>query len=151
MKIQLILTCLFFSNEKYLNHLSKIKAKACLIENKYVNYLPKNCKPIVVDDPYLALAIISRLFYDNIYVSNGKIAKNIIVSPSCKISKNVQINSFCILNEKTDLMRESLIYGTEYIQTKYQCFENLRKSSFAKKTCVVFPTLVFVLACTLPS
>ena len=40
-------------------------------------------------------------------------------------------------------MRESLIYGTEYIQTKYQCYENLRKSSFAKKTCVVFPTLVF--------
>ena len=99
----------FFSNEKYLNYLRKIKAKACLIENKYVNYLPKNCKPIVVDDPYLALAILSRLFYDNVYVSNGKIAKNIIVSPTCKISKNVQINSFCILNEKTEIHEDVYI------------------------------------------
>ena len=59
------------------------------------------------------------------------------------LEKIIYFSTASILNEKTELMRESLIYGTEYIQTKYQCYENLRKSSFAKKTCVVFPTLVF--------
>ncbi len=59
------------------------------------------------------------------------------------LEKIIYFSTASILNEETELMRESLIYGTEYIQTKYQCFENLRKSSFAKKTCVVFPTLVF--------
>ena len=49
----------FFSNEKYLNDLKKIKAKACIIENKYIKYLPKHCNPIIVQEPYLALAIIS--------------------------------------------------------------------------------------------
>jgi len=44
---------------------------------------------------------------------------------------------------QTELMRESLIYGTEYIQTKYECFQRLRESSFAEKTFAVFPTLVF--------
>jgi len=66
----------------------------------------------------------------------GLLKKNIL-------EKIIYFSTASILNEKTELMRESLIYGTEYIQTKYQCYENLRKSSFAKKTCVVFPTLVF--------
>jgi hypothetical protein len=41
------------------------------------------------------------------------------------------------------LRRESLTYGTEYIQTKYRCFERLKESSYAEKTFAVFPTLVF--------
>jgi len=66
----------------------------------------------------------------------GLLKKNIL-------EKIIYFSTASILNEETELMRESLIYGTEYIQTKYQCYKNLRKSSYAKKTCVVFPTLVF--------
>ena len=66
----------------------------------------------------------------------GLLKKNIL-------EKIIYFSTASLLNNKAELMRESLIYGTEYIQTKYQCYENLRKSSFAKKTCVVFPTLVF--------
>ena len=39
----------FFSNKKYLKDLKNNKAKACLIQNQFVNYLPKNCTPIIVD------------------------------------------------------------------------------------------------------
>ena len=39
----------FFSNIRYIKDLSKIKAKACLIEEKFINYLPKNCYPIRKD------------------------------------------------------------------------------------------------------
>ena len=59
------------------------------------------------------------------------------------LEKIIYFSTASILNEKTELMRESLIYGTEYIQTKYQCYERLRKSSYANKTYVIFPTLVF--------
>jgi len=62
---------------------------------------------------------------------------------SNRLEKIIYFSTASILDEKTELMRESLIYGTEYIQTKYQCYENLRKSSFAKKSVVIFPTLVF--------
>ena len=56
----------------------------------------------------------------------GLLKKNIL-------EKIIYFSTASILDNKTELMRESLIYGTEYIQTKYQCYENLRKSSFAKK------------------
>ncbi len=59
------------------------------------------------------------------------------------LKKIIYFSTASILDERTDLMKEAFIYGTEYIQTKYQCYERLRKSSFSKKTCVIFPTLVF--------
>ena len=60
-----------------------------------------------------------------------------------KLEKIIYFSTASILNKDTELMRESLTYGTEYIQTKYRCFERLKESSFAEKTFVVFPTLVF--------
>ncbi len=60
-----------------------------------------------------------------------------------KLEKIIYFSTASILNTNTKLMRESLIYGTEYIKTKYKCFERLRESSFADKTFAVFPTLVF--------
>tara|TARA_Y100001933_G_scaffold259823_1_gene310599 strand:- start:838 stop:1818 length:981 start_codon:yes stop_codon:yes gene_type:complete len=59
------------------------------------------------------------------------------------LEKIIYFSTASILDEKTNLMKEALTYGTEYIQTKYQCYERLKKSSFAEKTIVVFPTLVF--------
>ena len=93
----------FFSNLKYINDLKKSKAKACLIEDKYLEYLPKNSEPIIVDDPYLALAIISNLFNDEYINSNGIISKNSYVHSECKIKKNVQINPFSIIDKNTEL------------------------------------------------
>ena len=60
-----------------------------------------------------------------------------------KLEKIIYFSTASILDEKTELMRESLTYGTEYIQTKYQCFKRLQDSPFAEKTFAVFPTLVF--------
>ena len=84
----------FFSNIKYLNDLKKIKAKACLINEKFINYLPENCYPIIVKDPYLALAFVSNLFNDEILESNGVISNNASIDSNSKIEKNVQINAF---------------------------------------------------------
>ncbi len=59
------------------------------------------------------------------------------------LERIIYFSTASILDKKTELMREALIYGTEYIQTKYECYEKLKESLFAKKTSVIFPTLVF--------
>ena len=93
----------FFSNSKYLNELKKTKAKACLIENKFTKYLPSDCIPIVLKDPYLALALISNLFNNKILSSNGIISNNSSINSKSKIKKNVQINPFTSIYENTEL------------------------------------------------
>ena len=59
------------------------------------------------------------------------------------IERILYFSTASILDKKTELMREARIYGTEYIKTKYECYERLKASIFAKKTSVIFPTLVF--------
>ncbi len=100
----------FFSNIKYLEDLKKIKAKACLIENKFIKFLPHKCKPIIVKDPYLALALISNLFNDSTITSNGIISKNSFIHPEASISKNVQIDSFTTINKDT-IISENVYIG----------------------------------------
>ena len=99
----------FFSNIKYLNDLKKIKAKACLIEQKFINYLPSNCYPIIVNDPYLALALVSNLFNEENFKSNGVISNNTSIDSNSKVNKNVQINPFTIILHDTEIKEDVYI------------------------------------------
>ena len=99
----------FFSNQRYLDSLKNIKAKACLIENKYKEHLPKNCEPIIVKDPYLALALISNLQSENSFKSNGILSKNAIINSQSNLHKNVQINPFCVIHEDTEIFENVYI------------------------------------------
>ncbi len=59
------------------------------------------------------------------------------------LERIIYFSTASILDKNTDLMKESMIYGTEYIKTKYLCYESLTKSKYSKITDVIFPTLVF--------
>ena len=105
----------FFSNQRYLDSLKNIKAKACLIENKYKEHLPKNCEPIIVKDPYLALALISNLQSEDSFKSNGILSKNAIVNSKSNLHKNVQINPFCVIHEDTEIFENVYIGSSSSI------------------------------------
>lgn len=93
----------FFSKIKFINDLKITKAKACLIEKKFVEFLPDTCKPIIVNDPYLALALVSNLIDDESLKSNGVISKKSVVNSNCKIHNNVQIDPFSLISYNTEI------------------------------------------------
>ena len=101
----------FFSNKKYLNDLKHNKAKACLIQNQFVNYLPKNCTPIIVEDPYLCLSIITNLFHHEKKESNGIISETSIINKKAIINKNVQIDPFSFIESNTEIS-DNVIIGS---------------------------------------
>ena len=105
----------FFSNLRYLNDLNKTKAKACLIENKYKEYLPKDCEPVIVEDPYLALALISNLQNNAIFKSNGIISNNAIINSSSKLHNNIQINPYSVIHQETEIFENVLIGSSSSI------------------------------------
>ena len=99
----------FFSNIKYLDDLKKTKSKACLINKKYVKYLPENCNPIIIDEPYFAFAILSNLFFRKDNKSNGIISKSSFIDKTTIIHKNVQIDPFTYIEKNTEIMENVLI------------------------------------------
>ena len=99
----------FFSNKRYINDLKNIKAKACLINNKYAGFLPKNCEPIITQDPYLALALITSIYNVEKLRSNGKISNNSEINFNSKLHKNVQLNPFSIIDKNTEIFENVYI------------------------------------------
>ena len=99
----------FFSNKLYLNQLSKTNAKACLISKDFASYLPETCMPIIVSNPYYALACISEIYStddinDHILSYTNQFKESQLIDNTCKISPHVTINSSSIINENGDLV-----------------------------------------------
>ena len=99
---------IFFENLKYKEQLFNTKSKACITKKNLVKFLPKSCKAIIVEDPYLVFSLLSQLF-NSFPKSNGKKMKNVFISNSCQIGSNVQINSFSTIKENSIIGRNVLI------------------------------------------
>ncbi len=95
----------FFNNEKLIHLLKKTKASYCIIEEKFVKFLPKTSQAIIVQDPYLAYAYASNFFSNENEDFENDFSK-IYVSPNCKIDKNVKIDNFVCIKENTIIENE---------------------------------------------
>lgn len=123
----------FFNNSSQLKKLEKSKAKACLINNKHLKYLPKSTTSILVEDTYNAFAIISNLFsfksksngiiskYSSIN-DNSTLSKNVQIDPfvyvgdNCKIGENVIIHSNCKIGPNVFIGPNTIIYSNSNLQ-----------------------------------
>ena len=98
----------FLNNNNQKKGIAKSLAKACIVNKKSKYLLPKNCKPILVDDTYKSFALISNLF--NLKrVSNGKISELSFVDKNSQIGNNVEINSFSNISENCEIDNEVII------------------------------------------
>jgi nucleoside-diphosphate-sugar epimerase len=60
-----------------------------------------------------------------------------------RLEQIIYFSTASILNHNLALLPEAEPYGTEYIQTKAQCLQQLEQHTYAERTIAVFPTLVF--------
>ncbi|MDC1060409.1 UDP-3-O-(3-hydroxymyristoyl)glucosamine N-acyltransferase, partial [Alphaproteobacteria bacterium] len=92
----------FFNDTSQLHKLKKTKAKACLINNKYLQYLSTSTVPILVEDTYNSFAILSNLFAFNIK-SNGIISDYSLINNTSILKKNIQIDPFVVIGENCQI------------------------------------------------
>ena len=60
-----------------------------------------------------------------------------------RIEQIIYFSTASILDRQLRLLPEAMAYGTEYIQTKAQCLQDLEAHPLADRIVAVFPTLVF--------
>jgi nucleoside-diphosphate-sugar epimerase len=60
-----------------------------------------------------------------------------------RIEQVIYFSTASILDRNLKLLPEAMAYGTEYIQTKAQCLQDLEVHPLAERIVAVFPTLVF--------
>jgi nucleoside-diphosphate-sugar epimerase len=60
-----------------------------------------------------------------------------------RLEQVIYFSTASILNRDLKLLPEAMAYGTEYIQTKARCLQDLEVHPLAERIVAVFPTLVF--------
>ena len=126
----------FFHSKKYHVQASKTKASYCITLKNLINYLPKECKSICVDNVLLVISKITSKFYPdaindnfdnsvkkiqdlnfenkiqhghNVLVGdNVKIGKNCLIGHNTIIEKNVNIGSNCSIGSNV-IIRNTII------------------------------------------
>ena len=118
----------FLENSKYEKFLKTTKAAAVLIRKEDANKLPKGVIALITDEPYLKLAILTKLFAKNPWEDGGyqiaksatvhpsviigkgvKIGKNSVVMPGCVIGPDVEIGDDCVIYPNVTIYRDTKI------------------------------------------
>ena len=124
----------FFHSKKYESVASTTKASYCLTTNKLSNILPKNCKPIEVDNVLVSTAMITSMFYPdaitddfdnqtlniektsfNNSINHGQnilIGKNVKIGKNCSIGHNTIIESNVIIGDDCSIGSNVIIRNT---------------------------------------
>jgi len=124
----------FFHSKKYESVASTTKASYCLTNNKLSNILPKNCKPIEVDNVLVSTAMITSMFYPdaitddfdthvtniektsfNNSVNHGQnilIGTNVKIGANCSIGHNTIIESNVIIGDNCSVGSNVIIRNT---------------------------------------
>lgn len=108
----------FFNSAKYLDQLPHTKAAAVLIEEKYADLLPKNTTALITDEPYLKLALASRLFAYKLESKGGHpamgegcdIDKRVRFGKNVTLGDNVTILAGCYVGDNVSIGSDTLLH-----------------------------------------
>ena len=124
----------FFHSKKYESVASTTKASYCLITKELSGILPKNCKPIEVENVLLSTSMITKMFYPDAItddfdsqilniektifhetVNHGKnilIGKNVKIGSNCLIGHNTIIESNVVIGDNCSIGSNIIIRNT---------------------------------------
>jgi len=109
----------FYNSSKYIDSLSETKASAVLIEEKYAHLLPSSTIALITDEPYLKLALASKLFAYKIVTKGGHphlgdncdIDKRIRFGKNVTIGENVTILAGCYIGDNVIIGSNTLLHS----------------------------------------
>ncbi len=108
----------FLSDTKYIADLATTKAAAILIEEKFVDMLPEGVIPLITDEPYLKLALVSKMFAPTISAdtytptigTDCSLASDLKCGNGVVIGSGVTIMPGCYLGDNVKISDDTIIY-----------------------------------------
>jgi UDP-3-O-[3-hydroxymyristoyl] glucosamine N-acyltransferase len=110
----------FFHSKKYESIASSTKASYCLTTKQLSSLLPKNCKPIEVENVLISTAMITNMFYPDavtddfdtnvLNIEKTLLHETVIHGQNTLIGKNVKIGSNCLIGHNT-IIESNVVIG----------------------------------------
>ena len=123
----------FLENKKYEKYLKNTKAAAVLIRDEDVNKLPGGVIPLITDEPYLKLALLTKLFVNPPFEEGGyqintsaKIHQGVVIGKGAKIGANVEIMPNVTVGAYAEIDEGSVIYPNVTIYRDAKIGKNVK-------------------------
>jgi UDP-3-O-[3-hydroxymyristoyl] glucosamine N-acyltransferase len=108
----------FLDSLKYLGELANTKAKAVILSEKNAQYLPKGIVGLVTEEPYLKLALATKLFAKPAFEegtpefvdTSAKVMPNAYIGKGAVIGKNSIIMSGAYIGDYAKIGNDTIIY-----------------------------------------
>lgn len=110
----------FFHNPKYREDLKTIKAGACILEEKFLKFLPKGTIPLLSKTPYRSYAQVAEAFFPPLLKGiqeeavhpSVKIGQGTIIHKNAILERDVIIGENCVVGPHT-LIKEGCVIGNK--------------------------------------
>jgi UDP-3-O-[3-hydroxymyristoyl] glucosamine N-acyltransferase len=102
----------FVSNSKYVKDIGDSKAAAIIISAALVQHLPKDCVPLVVENSYLSMAVLSKYFappVEDDSLPEAVIGEGSKVSPKAELANGSRVGANCVIMAHSYVGAESVI------------------------------------------
>lgn len=108
----------FLENQKYIGDLKLTKAKAVLIHPKNSSELPSGCIALTTEEPYLKLALASKIFSKPVFESgapkyvaaSSKIMQNVYIGKDAVVGENVTLMSGVYVGDCVEIGDDTIVY-----------------------------------------
>ncbi|XPV70083.1 MAG: UDP-3-O-(3-hydroxymyristoyl)glucosamine N-acyltransferase [Halarcobacter sp.] len=109
----------FLENKKYLKDLGKTKAAAVLVKDEFKDLVPKDTIALVCEEPYIKLALASKLFAPKtveVIEKQPEIGDNCIIMPNVYLGNNTKIGDNCtimagsFIGDNVEIGNNTIIY-----------------------------------------
>ncbi len=108
----------FISNPKYVKQIPATKAGAILVNEAAASYVPAGCIPLVVEDPYWCVAIVSKLFAPPVEDAEGEVEigegsivdEKATLAKGAKIGKNCRIMAGAYVGSQSEIGDNTILY-----------------------------------------
>jgi len=101
----------FLHTNRYKDTAKSTKASYCLTTNSFKNYLPKTCRPIIVENVLIAISIITQKLYPNSMedefdkkvnnIDQFNLKENVVYGKNVLVGENVELGSNCLIGHNT--------------------------------------------------
>ena len=133
----------FFNNSKYLDLLKNTKAALVILNKESCALHAGAC--IVVDNPYLYFAKISRLL-NPIKILKKEIHKSAIIHPTCKLGKDIYIGPNVIIEENVSIADGVTVHAGVIIESDNVIGDNstihpnvvIKTNTIIGKNCILY-------------
>ncbi len=102
----------FVSDLKYIKDIQNSNASVILVDNNAKEYVPEGCIALVVDSPYMQMAMLSKYFAPAIEddtLASAEIGEGSVISPKAELANGAKIGKNCTIMAHVYIGAEAVV------------------------------------------